>query len=43
MLVATENTTAYAVTDKESGHRKDMSAYSLEDYTRTKHVMAKID
>ena len=25
------------------GLRKDLSAYSLEDYTRIEHVMAKID
>jgi hypothetical protein len=24
---------------KESGYGKDLSAYSLEDYTRIKHVM----
>src|SRR5918911_1413993 len=28
---------------KESGYGKDLSAYSLEDYTQIKHVMAKID
>ena len=28
---------------KESGYGKDLSAYSLEDYTAVKHVMAKID
>ena len=28
---------------KESGYGKDLSAYSLEDYTAIKHVMAKID
>jgi 1-pyrroline dehydrogenase len=28
---------------KQSGYGKDLSAYSLEDYTRIKHVMAKID
>ena len=27
---------------KESGYGKDLSVYSLEDYTRIKHVMAKI-
>ncbi len=27
---------------KESGYGKDLSPYSLEDYTRIKHVMAKI-
>ena len=27
---------------KESGYGKDMSAYSLEDYTQIKHVMARI-
>jgi aminobutyraldehyde dehydrogenase len=26
-----------------SGYGKDMSVYSLEDYTQTKHVMAKLD
>ena len=28
---------------KHSGYGKDLSAYSLEDYTQIKHVMAKID
>ena len=28
---------------KQSGYGKDLSAYSLEDYTRVKHVMAKLD
>src|SRR5712692_2524998 len=28
---------------KQSGYGKDLSAYSLEDYTRIKHVMAKLD
>jgi 1-pyrroline dehydrogenase len=28
---------------KESGYGKDLSVYSLEDYTQVKHVMAKID
>jgi aminobutyraldehyde dehydrogenase len=28
---------------KQSGYGKDLSSYSLEDYTRIKHVMAKID
>ena len=28
---------------KQSGYGKDLSAYSLEDYTNIKHVMAKID
>jgi 1-pyrroline dehydrogenase len=28
---------------KQSGYGKDLSAYSLEDYTQIKHVMAKID
>jgi len=28
---------------KQSGHGKDLSSYSLEDYTNIKHVMAKID
>jgi 1-pyrroline dehydrogenase len=28
---------------KESGYGKDLSVYSLEDYTQIKHVMAKID
>jgi 1-pyrroline dehydrogenase len=28
---------------KQSGYGKDMSMYSLEDYTEIKHVMAKID
>src|SRR5215217_70034 len=28
---------------KQSGYGKDMSVYSLEDYTQIKHVMAKID
>ena len=28
---------------KQSGHGKDLSSYSLEDYTNVKHVMAKID
>ena len=28
---------------KESGYGKDLSSYSLEDYTQIKHVMAKID
>jgi len=28
---------------KQSGHGKDMSAYSLEDYTNIKHVMVSLD
>jgi 1-pyrroline dehydrogenase len=28
---------------KQSGYGKDLSGYSLEDYTRIKHVMAKVD
>jgi betaine-aldehyde dehydrogenase len=28
---------------KQSGHGKDLSAYSLEDYTRVKHVMSLIE
>ena len=28
---------------KQSGYGKDLSAYSLEDYTLVKHVMAKLD
>ena len=28
---------------KQSGYGKDLSSYSLEDYTQVKHVMAKID
>jgi 1-pyrroline dehydrogenase len=28
---------------KQSGYGKDLSLYSLEDYTQVKHVMAKID
>ncbi len=28
---------------KQSGYGKDLSAYSLEDYTQIKHVMAKIE
>ncbi len=28
---------------KESGYGKDLSLYSLEDYTQIKHVMAKLD
>ena len=28
---------------RESGYGKDMSVYSLEDYTQIKHVMARID
>jgi acyl-CoA reductase-like NAD-dependent aldehyde dehydrogenase len=28
---------------KQSGYGKDMSLYSIEDYTQIKHVMAKID
>ena len=28
---------------KQSGYGKDLSIYSLEDYTQIKHVMAKID
>ena len=28
---------------KQSGYGKDLSVYSLEDYTNIKHVMAKID
>jgi 1-pyrroline dehydrogenase len=28
---------------KQSGYGKDLSVYSLEDYSRIKHVMAKID
>ena len=27
---------------KQSGYGKDLSAYSLDDYTRIKHVMAKL-
>jgi acyl-CoA reductase-like NAD-dependent aldehyde dehydrogenase len=27
---------------KESGYGKDLSAYSLEDYTRIKHVMSAV-
>jgi acyl-CoA reductase-like NAD-dependent aldehyde dehydrogenase len=27
---------------KQSGYGKDMSSYSIEDYTIVKHVMAKI-
>ena len=27
---------------KQSGYGKDLSAYSLEDYTQIKHVMAKL-
>jgi acyl-CoA reductase-like NAD-dependent aldehyde dehydrogenase len=26
---------------KQSGYGKDLSIYSLEDYTRVKHVMAR--
>ncbi len=28
---------------KESGYGKDLSAYSLEDYTQIKHVMVRLD
>ena len=28
---------------KKSGYGKDLSSYSLEDYTRVKHVMANLD
>src|SRR5919197_1510735 len=28
---------------KQSGYGKDLSVYSLEDYTQIKHVMAKLD
>src|SRR5207237_8376094 len=28
---------------KQSGYGKDLSMYSLEDYTQIKHVMAKLD
>jgi 1-pyrroline dehydrogenase len=28
---------------KQSGYGKDLSTYSLEDYTQVKHVMAKVD
>ena len=28
---------------KRSGYGKDLSVYSLEDYTQIKHVMAKLD
>jgi 1-pyrroline dehydrogenase len=28
---------------KQSGYGKDLSAYSLDDYTQIKHVMAKVD
>ncbi|HET8593359.1 MAG TPA: aldehyde dehydrogenase family protein, partial [Solirubrobacterales bacterium] len=28
---------------KQSGYGKDLSAYSLEDYTQVKHVMVKLD
>lgn len=28
---------------KESGYGKDMSSYSMEEYTRIKHVVAKLD
>ena len=28
---------------KQSGYGKDLSTYSLEDYTQIKHVMAKLD
>ncbi len=28
---------------KQSGYGKDMSSYSIDDYTVIKHVMAKID
>jgi acyl-CoA reductase-like NAD-dependent aldehyde dehydrogenase len=28
---------------KQSGYGKDLSTYSLEDYTQVKHVMAKLD
>jgi betaine-aldehyde dehydrogenase len=28
---------------KQSGYGKDLSSYSLEDYTNIKHVMAKLD
>ena len=28
---------------KSSGYGKDMSAYSMEEYTQIKHVVAKLD
>jgi betaine-aldehyde dehydrogenase len=28
---------------KQSGHGKDMSVYSLEDYTNIKHVMISLE
>jgi acyl-CoA reductase-like NAD-dependent aldehyde dehydrogenase len=28
---------------KQSGYGKDLSAYSLEDYTQIKHVMVRLD
>ncbi len=28
---------------KQSGYGKDLSMYSLEDYTQVKHVMARLD
>jgi betaine-aldehyde dehydrogenase len=28
---------------KKSGYGKDLSAYSLDDYTRIKHVMANLN
>jgi acyl-CoA reductase-like NAD-dependent aldehyde dehydrogenase len=28
---------------KESGYGKDLSIYGLEDYTRIKHAMIKLD
>ena len=28
---------------KESGYGKDLSVYALEDYTRVKHAMIKLD
>ena len=28
---------------KQSGHGKDMSVYSIEEYTNIKHVMASLD
>ena len=31
------------VAAKKSGYGKDLSAYSLDDYTRIKHVMANLD
>ena len=28
---------------KHSGHGNDLSCFAIEDYTRVKHVMSKID